>query len=264
MKALVVRGLTVGFSQRRPDGQHRFVALAEVDLDVEEGAFVVVVGPSGCGKSTLLRVCNGLLPAHSGEVLVYGTRVTGPGPERAMVFQHHNLLPWRTALANVEFGLEIAGVPPGRRRDQAAQYLELVGLGGFFDYYPHQLSGGMQQRVGLARALTMEPRVLLMDEPFGSLDAQTRVIMQDELARILSRDRKTALFVTHDIEEAMFLADRIAVMSPSPGRIMEVIEVPFDRPRSDHTRALPEFARMKERIWGMLKPHQLRLSREAP
>lgn len=260
VRALAVRGLTVKFLRQRPHGQDPFVALAGVDLAVDDGSFVAVVGPSGCGKSTLLRVCDGLVPTQSGQVRVYGVPVSGPGPERAMVFQHHNLLPWRTALANVEFGLEIAGLPQTKRRSQALQYLELVGLGDFPGYYPHQLSGGMQQRVGLARALAIEPRILLMDEPFGSLDAQTRVILQDELARILSRDRKTALFVTHDIEEALFLADQVAVMSPSPGRILEIIEVPFDRPRSDHTRALPEFALMKQRIWERLKPHQERLS----
>lgn len=264
MRALEVRGLAVRFAQGRGDGQSGHLALAAMELTVDEGSFAVVVGPSGCGKSTLLRACDGLIPPESGEVLVYGTRVTGPGPERAMVFQHHNLLPWRTALGNVEFGLELAGLPPATRRSRAMSYLELVGLGGVPGYFPHQLSGGMQQRVGLARALAMEPKILLMDEPFGSIDAQTRVLLQEELARILSRDSKTALFVTHDIEEALFLADRVAVMSPGPGRILEIIDVPFDRPRSDRTRALPEFGQMKERIWRTLKPHQAAAMQKDP
>ncbi len=244
------------FSQRVGADQREVMALDSISLEVAEGSFVAIVGPSGCGKSTLLRICDGLIPPTRGEVLLYGQPVRGPGRERAMVFQQHNLFPWRTALRNVEFGLEVAGVPRQKRQARAMRYLELVGLKEFADYYPHQLSGGMQQRVGLARALAVEPKVLLMDEPFGALDAQTRFLLQEELSRIWLQDRKTVLFVTHDIEEALFLGDRVVVMSPRPGRVLEDIAVPFERPRSDRTRALPEFARLKDTIWRTLKAQQ--------
>lgn len=257
--ALEFRGVSVVFSHRVGAEQKQVLALSSVSFDVTEGSFVAIVGPSGCGKSTLLRVCDGLIPPTQGEVLLYGEPVRGPGRERAMVFQQHNLFPWRTALGNVEFGLEMLGVPKQERRARAKHYLALVGLEAFADYYPHQLSGGMQQRVGLARALAVEPQVLLMDEPFGALDAQTRSLLQEELARIWSQNRKTVLFVTHDIEEALFLSDRVIVMSSRPGRVVRDITVPFGRPRSEEVRVQPDFAALKEDIWLTLKREQSEL-----
>jgi NitT/TauT family transport system ATP-binding protein len=252
--AVKISDLSIVFSQRIGAAQQTVAALRDINLTVDDGAFVSIVGPSGCGKSTLLRIVGGLVAPSAGNVSLYGSPVLAPRQESAMVFQHHNLFPWRTTLRNVEFGLEMVNLPKVERRERAERYLELVGLTSFADYYPHQLSGGMQQRVGLARALAVEPRVLLMDEPFGALDAQTRFLLQEELARIWAQDRKTVLFITHDIEEALFLADRVLVMSSRPGRFIEDISVPFDRPRTDHTRGLARFAEMKEHIWRTLKP----------
>ncbi len=252
--AVEISNLSIVFSQRIGKVQQRVAALENINLTIADGAFVSIVGPSGCGKSTLLRITGGLVAPSDGEVRLYGTQVLSPRAESAMVFQHHNLFPWRTTLRNVEFGLEMANVPSAERRERAKHYLDLVGLTSFADYYPHQLSGGMQQRVGLARALAVEPKILLMDEPFGALDAQTRFLLQEELSRIWVQDRKTVLFITHDIEEALFLADRVLVMSSRPGRFIEDINVPFDRPRSDHTRGLAQFGEMKEHIWQLLKP----------
>jgi NitT/TauT family transport system ATP-binding protein len=228
-------------------------ALDDVNFTIGRGEFCSVIGPSGCGKSTLLRILDGLVPADEGQVLVDGVPVDGPGPDRAMVFQHFNLMPWRTVLKNVEFGLEVRGIPAAERKETAKRYLELFGLGQFEQHFPSQLSGGMQQRVGLARALAVDCSILLMDEPFGALDAQTKMLMQLELAKIWHEDRRTVLFVTHDIEEAVFLSDRIVVMSARPGRIATIVDVPFDRPRDERLRATPEFARVKDEIWQLLK-----------
>ncbi|WP_216856133.1 ABC transporter ATP-binding protein, partial [Acidisphaera sp. S103] len=203
-----------------------------LSLDVANLQFVAIIGPSGCGKSTFLRILNGLDQADSGSIEIDGNRVTGPGAGRAMVFQSFDLFPWRTALENVAFGLEMQGRPKRERLEIARQYIDLVGLTGFAQSYPHQLSGGMQQRVGIARALAVRPDILLMDEPFGALDLQTRDLLQDELLRIWQNDRKTVLFVTHSIEEAIYLADRILVFSPRPARIQRDIQVPFARPRN--------------------------------
>jgi NitT/TauT family transport system ATP-binding protein len=228
-------------------------ALEDVSLTVDEGSFVVICGPSGCGKSTLLRMLHGLQKPDAGEIRVRGERVTGPRLDRAMVFQHHNLMPWRTVERNVELGLEAAGVGKSERRARAGEWLEKVGLQDFAGYHPAQLSGGMQQRVGLARALALDPDMLLMDEPFGALDAQTRVVLQGELERIWEADSKTVVFITHDIEEALFLADRVIVMSARPGRIEADVEVSAPRPRGDAWRADPEFARLKGQLWELLK-----------
>jgi NitT/TauT family transport system ATP-binding protein len=206
-------------------------ALADVTLEIESGEFVCLLGPSGCGKTTLLNLVAGFDRPTSGRILIDGREVTGPDHSRMCIFQNYALYPWRTVLGNVEYGLEVAGVPRTRRRDVAAEYLRLVGLDSFAGHRPHQLSGGMQQRVALARALAVDPASLLMDEPFGALDALTRIRLQDEIARIAQESSKTILFVTHDVEESVFLADRIVVMAPSPGRIQRIIPVPLKRPR---------------------------------
>jgi NitT/TauT family transport system ATP-binding protein len=214
---------------------------------------LAIIGPSGCGKSTFLRIIDGLVPPDSGSVYLAGKEVTGPGKGRGMVFQGFDLFPWRTTLKNVEFGLELLGVPKAERVERSRYFIDLVGLGGFENAYPHQLSGGMQQRVGIARALAVDPEILLMDEPFGSLDVQTRDLLQDELARILERDKKTVLFVTHGIEEAIYLADRILVLSSRPAKIQMTIEVPFSRPRTDEIKTHPEFLAIRQRVWELLK-----------
>jgi NitT/TauT family transport system ATP-binding protein len=244
-----VKGLTMSFETRGG----RMTVLDNVDLSLPGGTFCCIVGPSGCGKSTMLRIVDGLLPCDSGEVNLGGERVRQPSLERGFVFQQFNLLPWRTVIGNVEFGLENLKVEKKERRQRAHKWLELVDLKGFEDHYPAQLSGGMQQRVGLARALAVEPEILLMDEPFGSVDDQTRMLLQEELLRIWERDHKTVLFVTHDIEEALFLGDVVVVMSPRPGRILKTVEVPFARPRKDELRGEAEFARVKQAIWEQLR-----------
>src|SRR5947209_12772875 len=209
----------------RPPNRGPVRALQNFDIDVAEGEFLSIVGPSGCGKSTFLNVLLGLVRADSGDIRIQDKPITGPGTDRALVFQEFALLPWRTVLHNVELGLEVTGQSAAARREIARDNLRLVGLSAFERYYPHQLSGGMRQRVGIARALAVGPEVLLMDEPFGALDAQTRQIMGAELLRIWERDRKTILFVTHDIDESIYLADRVVVMSANPGRVLEVLPV---------------------------------------
>jgi NitT/TauT family transport system ATP-binding protein len=223
-------------------------------MSVAEREFLALLGPSGCGKSTLLRIINGLTAADSGRVLLNGEDITGrPGPGRGMVFQTFDLFPWRTALGNVEFGLEVQGMPAAERRERARRYLGRVGLASFEQAYPHQLSGGMQQRVGIARAFAIDPEVLLMDEPFGALDVQTRDVMQSELLEILDQDPKTVLFVTHGIEEALYLADRILVFSPRPARVLREITVPFPRPRREEIKTDPAFLQLRREIWDILK-----------
>jgi NitT/TauT family transport system ATP-binding protein len=228
-------------------------ALADLTLQVARGEFVSLVGPSGCGKSTFLNIVLGLLRPDAGEVRVDGRRVEGPAPDRAMVFQEFGLLPWRTVEANIELGLELRGVAPAQRRRRAAELIHLVGLAGFERHYPHELSGGMKQRVGLARALATNPELLLMDEPFAALDAQTRDLMQAELLQIWERTRKTVLFVTHSIEEAAYLSDRVVVLSARPGRRKADIAVRLPRPRDYEMRLSPEFNELKLAIWKALK-----------
>lgn len=201
-----------------------------MSFSVSGNSFVSIIGPSGCGKTTLLRIVAGLVTATEGRVLIEGTPVRGPGPDRAMVFQMIGLLPWRTVTENVEFGLEMHGVPGGERRSKGSAQIEAMGLGRFASHYPWELSGGMQQRVGIARALVMDPKTLLMDEPFGALDALTRTKLQDELVRIWEHDRKTVLFVTHSVDEALLLSDRIVVMGRT-GQVKREIEVGLPRPR---------------------------------
>lgn len=242
---IVVRGLTKVFTKDRRE----VVALSGFDLDVDEGEFVCLLGPSGCGKTTVLRIVAGLERKTSGQVLVHGKDVDLERPQVGMVFQEFALFPWRSAKKNVMFGLEVKRVPEREASKIADEYLELVGLSGFADAHPHELSGGMKQRVAIARALANDPEVLLMDEPFGSLDAQTRNLMQKELLRIWATTRKTVLFVTHSVDEAVFLADRIAVMTARPGKVRDVIDVSLPRPRE---RTSPEFIAVRGRVLAEL------------
>jgi NitT/TauT family transport system ATP-binding protein len=232
-------------------------ALRQIDVAVEQGEFISVVGPSGCGKTTFLRMVAGLEPATSGTILIDGQPLRGPGNNRGFVFQNDSLLPWRTVLSNALIGPEVAGKVGDRERQRTLDLLKLVGLGGFENYYPRQLSGGMRQRVNLARALAIDPDVLLMDEPFASLDAQTREIMQTELLRIWERGRKTVLFVTHQIDEAVFLSDRVLVFARRPGRLQESIEIKLPRPRALALKRTPEFIAYVDRIWTMIE-HDVR------
>ncbi len=227
--------------------------LNDVSLSFEGGTFTCVVGPSGCGKSTLLRIIDGLIPPDSGVVKIRGEDVREPSLDRGFVFQGFNLLPWRTVMGNIEFGLENLGVKKDERKRRAQEVLKAVDLEGFERYYPGQLSGGMQQRVGLARALAVDPSILLMDEPFGSVDDQTRMLLQDELLEIWEGNQKTVIFVTHDIEEALYLADRIVVMRARPSRVTRIIDVPFGRPREESIRGSAEMGKLKQEIWNDLK-----------
>ena len=228
-------------------------ALRDVDVAVEPGEFIALVGPSGCGKTTLLRLVAGLEPASEGDVLLDGRAIRGPGSERGFVFQSDNLLPWRTVFANAIIGPEIAGRAGAEQRGRTRDLLRLVGLEGFEHYYPRQLSGGMRQRVNLARALAIDPDILLMDEPFSALDAQTREIMQTELLRIWEQGRKTVLFVTHQIDEAVFLSDRVLVFARRPGRVRETVEVTLPRPRTLAIKRAPEFVAYVDRIWRLIE-----------
>ncbi len=229
-------------------------ALADIDLDVPDGQFVSVVGPSGCGKSTLLSLVAGLRRPSRGAVLCDGEEVTAPMPRKiGMVFQEANLLPWLSAIENVAFPLKLRGVARGQRLQAAARMLELTGLAGFEDRLPHQLSGGMKQRVSIARGLVQDPGVLLMDEPFASLDEQTRLVLGDELLRIWSETRKTVLFVTHSLHEAVYLADRVVVLSARPGRIVDDVAVSLPRPRTFAMTSSERFGALKERIWQHIR-----------
>ena len=236
-----------------PKNRQAVTALSGFNIDIEQGQFVSIVGPSGCGKSTFLNVLLGLIPPNTGVMSVNGNTVTGPGTDRAMVFQEFGLLPWRTVANNVELGLELQGVAKGPRRETTQNFIEMVGLTGFENHYPHELSGGMKQRVGLARALASDPDVLLMDEPFAALDAQTRDIMQAELLRIWQEAKKTVLFVTHQIEEAVYLSDQVIVMTKRPGRLKKLFEVDLPRPRDYEMRVSPRFNELKLDIWNELK-----------
>ena len=225
-----------------------------VSFDVANNEFVSILGPSGCGKTTLIRIIAGLIRADSGAVLVDGRPVTAPGSERCMVFQNFGLLPWRNVQSNVEFGLEVSELTRSERTEVAAKYIDLVGLKGFEHYYPHQISGGMQQRVGIARALARDPQILLMDEPFGAIDAQTREQMQEELLRIWNTTDKTVLFVTHSIDEAIFLSDRIVMLQPHPGRVRCIVEVDLPRPRlSLDLQGTPKFIALRQEIRALLR-----------
>jgi NitT/TauT family transport system ATP-binding protein len=232
------------------------VAFRQMTIEVRRQEILCIVGPSGCGKTTFLRAIAGLTDLSAGELLVFGRPVAGPPEGVAMVFQHFGLLPWKTVYQNAAFGLAMAGASRAQIAERVRHYLDLVGLTGFERQYPYQLSGGMQQRVGLVRALAVNPSILLMDEPFAALDAQTREILQDELLELMQRpdERKTMVFITHSIDEAILLGDRIAVMSARPGRIKEVMELPFGRPRDvEAVRADPRFAELRAHIWRQLR-----------
>jgi NitT/TauT family transport system ATP-binding protein len=237
----------------RPPNRGPVRALQNFDIDIAEGEFLSIVGPSGCGKSTFLNVLLGLIRPDSGDIQMQGRPIAGPGTDRAMVFQEFGLLPWRTVQANVELGLELKGMASGVRRTVSEPLIEMIGLAGFEGHFPHELSGGMKQRVGLARALATDPNVLLMDEPFAALDAQTRDLMQAELLRIWSKARKTVLFVTHQIEEAIYLSDRVMVMTKRPGRAKKIFPIDLPRPRDYEMRVTPKFNELKLEIWNELK-----------
>ncbi|MDQ0468811.1 ABC transporter ATP-binding protein [Labrys wisconsinensis] len=238
----------------RRGAPERFTALEAINLEIAAGEFFVLVGPSGCGKSTLLDLIGGLTRPSSGRILIDGKPVTGPALDRGMVFQQYALFPWRTALENVAFGLEAKGVARRERVEKARHFLDMVGLSGFGERYPHELSGGMRQRVAIARSLAYDPDILLMDEPFAALDAQTREILQGELLRIWEASGKTIVFITHGIDEAVYLGQRVAVMTSRPGRIKQVLDIPLERrSREDDLRAAPDFARLRHEVWTLLR-----------
>jgi len=240
----------------QPPRRRPVMALDNVSLTVRDREFVALLGPSGCGKSTLLYLVGGFLPVEHGAIHVEGKPVAGPGPDRGIVFQHFALFPWKTVIQNVLYGLEKQRMPRDERLRRAREFIELVGLTGFEDSYPSQLSGGMKQRAAIARTLAIDPHILLMDEPFGALDAQTRSLMQAELLNIWQRSRKTVIFVTHDVHEAVFLAERIAVMSARPGHIKEIVETRFDKgdPGGDPGLSRsPAFVEMVDHVWNLVR-----------
>ncbi|CAG4888914.1 ABC transporter ATP-binding protein [Paraburkholderia saeva] len=245
-----VRNIAKGFHLNR---RGHFVVLQDVSFDVAAGEFLALVGPSGCGKTTLLDLIGGLTRPDSGAILVDGNPIAGPGLDRGIVFQQYALFPWKTAQGNVEFGLAASGVPKAGRAERARYWLDLVGLSGFEDRYPHELSGGMKQRVAIARSLSYDPDILLMDEPFAALDAQTRETLQDELLRIWQRTGKTIVFITHAIEEAVYLGQRVLVMAAAPGRVTHSLDVHLDHddPAED-IRATPEFVALRHQIWQLI------------
>jgi len=234
---------------------HLLRVLRHVSFDVHEGEIVSLIGESGCGKTTLLRIVQGLVRRDAGEIRVDGKSVASAGRDRGFVFQQANLLPWRSARANIEFGLELQGVARRKRSERAQALLQLVGLGSAGEQFPHQLSGGMQQRVNLARALAIDPAILLMDEPFSALDAQTREVLQLELLRVQAETGKTILFVTHDLDEAIYLSNRVVVMGARPGRIKRIIQIPFSYPRKElpELRGEPEFQEIRRSMWELIR-----------
>ena len=238
------------------NGNAAVLALSDIDFEVRDNEFVTVIGPSGCGKTTLLRIIAGLIPYQQGEVTIDFRTVTGPGPERAVVFQNFALMPWADVLGNVTFGLEVRGVAKSESEARARELIKLVGLEGFERRLPKELSGGMQQRVGLARALAVNPQILLMDEPFGALDEQTRRLLQEQLLQLWERERKTVVFITHSMEEAVMLGDRVMLMTPRPGKVKEMIEIPLKRPRSRDIEKSPAFVEIKEYLWENLRAMQ--------
>jgi NitT/TauT family transport system ATP-binding protein len=254
----------VGLSKVFARQDRRVVALEDLRLSVAAGEFLTIVGPSGCGKSTLLHILGGFIPPSQGTIRIAGRMVNGPGPDRGVMFQDLALFPWRTVLGNVTWGLEVQGRPKAERLAIAERYLDLVGLLAFKDAYPAELSGGMKQRVALARVLAFDPAVLLMDEPFGALDAQTRELMQEELQRIWLATGKTVLFVTHDVEEAVYLGDRVVVFSARPGRVKAEVSVPLPRPRSLEVKKGQAFVEVRNRVWDLLREEVLKLREDGP
>ena len=242
-------------------GQGGVIALDHITLHIRPNEFHALLGPSGCGKSTLLYLIGGFIPVQSGVIETARGVVTGPSPDRGIVFQNFALFPWKSVLQNVLYGLEKLGLPKAERLEKARHYIDLVHLSGFENAYPSQLSGGMQQRAAIARTLAVDPEILLMDEPFGALDAQTRRVMQEELRSIFERTRKTVVFVTHDVQEAVFLADRISIMSARPGRIQHLLEVGFDRRGGDEVLKSPQFVEIGEHIWGLVRDQAVAATR---
>lgn len=252
--AIELRGIRKTFKLSEDRNAKTVLALDNVNLSIRQGEFITIIGPSGCGKTTLLRIMASLVSPDDGEVVVEGEPVTEPGIRRAMVFQTFGLFPWKTVMDNVMFPLTVRKFPADDARKTALRHIERVGLGKFVDAYPHQLSGGMQQRVGLARALATGADILLMDEPFGAIDAQTRELMQEELMRIWQEERKTVIFITHDLDEAVLLADRVLLMSRGPGKVREIIPVDLPRPRFDYdVRAHENFAKVRGHLWHELR-----------
>ena len=241
----------------RPARGREVLALDEVSLDIAPREFVALLGPSGCGKSTLLYLIGGFLPVEKGAIRIEGAAVAGPGPDRGVVFQHFALFPWKTVRANVRYGLEKMRLPRGEQERRAQAYIDLVGLKGFEDSYPSQLSGGMKQRAALARTLAVDPKMLLMDEPFGALDAQTRSLMQSELQAIWQRSPTTVLFVTHDVQEAVRLAQRVVVMSARPGKIKATVDIGLDR-ADPHIYRSPAFAEKVDEIWDLVRDEAIK------
>jgi NitT/TauT family transport system ATP-binding protein len=254
---LRVDGVGVAFGT----GADRVSAIEDVTFSVARGEFVTIVGASGSGKTTLLRTIDGLVPCASGRIEIDGHAVRGPGRDRAFVFQSDCLLPWRTILDNVAFSVEVRGVAKAAARETARRYLVLTGLADVERRFPSELSGGMRQRVNLARALAVDPEMLLMDEPFAALDAQTREVMQMELLEIWQRSRKTVLFVTHQLEEAAYLGDRVIVLSSRPGRVRAAVEIPFARPRPLELKHTPEFVVVVQRLWELIRSDVLKEKR---
>jgi NitT/TauT family transport system ATP-binding protein len=230
-------------------GQANFVALKNLNLDIEDGEFITVVGPSGCGKSTAMNIAAGLAAPSAGQVMVDDVAVAGPGPERGVIFQQYALFPWLTVRENVEFGLKIAKYPKAKRREIADHFIDLVGLKDFSDALPKTLSGGMKQRCAIARAYAVNPKILLMDEPFGALDALTRVQLQDQLLQTWSQERRTVMFITHDVDEAVYLASRVVVMAARPGRLHKIIPVDLPYPRTEEMRLSAEFTELRNDVW---------------
>jgi NitT/TauT family transport system ATP-binding protein len=258
MVKLQIDHLTKHYWLEREDRE--VLALSDVSFSVEDGEFMAIVGPSGCGKTSMLNIIAGLLPYEEGSVAIDGKRVDGPGIDRAVVFQHASLLPWRTIAGNVRYGMELQRrFEENTMKERADHFIKLVGLSGFERHYPSELSGGMQQRVNLARALAADPVVLLMDEPFAALDAQTREFMQAELLKIWSKAKKTVVFITHQINEAIYLADRVIVMSARPGRVKDVFKVPFARPRNLSLKRDPRFLALEDSVWKLIEEESDRL-----
>src|SRR6266540_4696606 len=249
MSHIVVEGVRHLY---RPPRGRPVLALEDVSLDVRVREFVALLGPSGCGKSTLLYLMGGFLPTETGRILIDGKPVAGPGPDRGIVFQHFALFPWKTVRTNVLYGLERAGLPRAEREKRAQTFIDMVGLTGFEESYPSQLSGGMKQRTAIARTLAFDPKILLMDEPFGALDAQTRSLMQAELLSIWQRTPKTVIFLTHDVHEAVYLADRVAVMSARPGRIKAIVDTKFDKNDPDIFKN-KAFVEKVDEIWNLVR-----------
>ncbi|HEV8725302.1 MAG TPA: ABC transporter ATP-binding protein [Candidatus Binatia bacterium] len=240
------------------NGVEQVLAVNDVSFDVTAGEFLSIIGPSGCGKSTLLRIIGGLLPASSGELTVGNEQVNGPHPWIGMVFQEESTFPWRTTLANVEFGLEMHGMAQRERREKAREMIRLVGLSGFEERYPSELSGGMKQRVAIARALVLEPKILLMDEPFGALDEQTRIMLGEELLRIRDQLKQTIILVTHNINESVQLSDRVMIMTARPGRVKSIVAIDLAQPRDSSVIATDRFGRLVAQVWSALREESIK------